>query len=303
MSLYIGNQRITTVQKVSELGANFDLSNLSDTGNARLIYEPFIINNGSINSSGNNNTLQYSGSTLYCQPCTITTSGGRTYTDTNMVTYSTSSLSNGTYHIFKDASTGELSLYSNFIIAKGFSGTPANNYVWLDDSMSPAVLKIYNSSLGEWVVYNDLVCLGYCVIASGSISSIYNYDFNFKAQWVSKHLTIGQSTTYPTASNISYDISSYLPDDKYTYEVFLTSSCTTTSTSGSYLYIAVSSDLVGSAVFICGERTRAASTSTSAGSLILPVGTGRAVVVMYNSGYTGTFNLYARAYRRIGVGK
>ena len=300
MSLYIGNQRITSVQSVAMLGADKDLSNLSDTGNARLQYEPFIINNGSV-TSGSNNTLTYLGSVLNCAPCTITSCDGRSFTDNTSASYDVSSESNGTYYVFKDVTDGSLALIPNFSISKTVPATPATNDYWLNNSMTPSVLKYYNST--DWVTDNDLVCLGYCTVTSGAVSSIYNYDFNFKSQWVYRNATLAQSATYPKSANTIHDMSSYLPNDGYDYEVAITASCTTGSTSGNYLYVQISTDIILAAVFVCGQRARTAATYTSGGSVIVPVGAGRQVVSRYNASYNGTYNMYARGYRRIGIGK
>ena len=302
MSLYIGNQRITSVQKVAMLGADKDLSNLSDTGNAKLLYEPFIINNGSVSSAGANDTLTSSGSILTCAPCTITSCDGRSFTDTTSAAYDVSSESNGTYYVFKDVTDGSLALIPNFSISKTTPATPATDDYWLDNSVLPSTLKYYNSS-SQWVVDNDLVCLGYCTVTSGTISSIYNYDFNFKSQWVSRGATLAQGATYPKSANTIHDMSSYLPNDGYDYEVAITASCTTGSTSGNYLYVQISTDILLSSVFVCGQRARTAATYSSGGSVIVPVGAGRQIVSRYNANYTGTYNMYARGYRRIGIGK
>lgn len=69
---------------------------------------PFTINKGSSNANGQNITLSYSGSTLTCAPCTITTCDYRTTTDTETRTLDLSTAT-GRLYVFKSYSTGELS--------------------------------------------------------------------------------------------------------------------------------------------------------------------------------------------------
>ena len=90
-------------------GADTDLSNLTTAGNARLQYAPFSINNGTV-TNGENKTLSYSGSTLTCGDCTITTCDGRTKSFDTSATIDCSSEADGTYKVFKNYSNGALSL-------------------------------------------------------------------------------------------------------------------------------------------------------------------------------------------------
>ena len=101
--------------------ANQDLSNLTSLGNSRLQYAPFSINTGST-SNGKNNTLTYSGTDITCAPCTITTADGRTKSFENGGTYSITTEGDGDYYIFKNFSTGALSLVReyNFAISNNY---------------------------------------------------------------------------------------------------------------------------------------------------------------------------------------
>ena len=96
--------------------ANKNLSNLTNVGNAKLQYAPFAINTGST-SSGKNNTLTYSGADITCAPCTITTADGRTTSFDSSATYSITTEGDGDYYIFKDFSTGALSLVREYEFA------------------------------------------------------------------------------------------------------------------------------------------------------------------------------------------
>lgn len=140
-----------------------------------LQYAPFSINNGTI-SNGKNNTLTYSGSTLSCASCTVTNIQSRSNTLTTINTLDCSSYGDGTYNVFIDYTNGELSLYSDFISSSIAPSSPSANQVWLDTSILPATLYIYENS--SWSENNNLVKLGTVTISSGSVTSVKNVDFN-----------------------------------------------------------------------------------------------------------------------------
>lgn len=71
--------------------ADQNLSNLTNLGNARLMYRPFTIDTGTT-LNGKNNTLTYSGSVITCAPCTITTCDGKTLQDANTKTFDVSTI-------------------------------------------------------------------------------------------------------------------------------------------------------------------------------------------------------------------
>lgn len=120
-------------------------------------------------------------------------------------------------------------------------------------------------------------------------------------QWVESQIAIGSGVTYPTLTDDEYSLSSYLPNDGAQYEVIFTVNIITGSTSGNTINFKLKTDVLNDDVFICGARTRTNSTFIGAGSIILPVGASRKVIVPYESAYVGSYTLYAKAYRRIGT--
>lgn len=126
--------------------------------------------------SGTSSDYDYSelsGSTFNCAPCTITTCDGRTSTFTNTSSYDVSNTADGDYTIFKNITTGALSLGSDILFSKSLEN---NSTYWMDISKIPANLKVYNN--GSYVVTNDLVYIGNCTIASNLVTSISNRLFN-----------------------------------------------------------------------------------------------------------------------------
>lgn len=124
---------------------------------------------------------------------------------------------------------------------------------------------------------------------------------NFDGQWVRSGATIASGATLPTTDDLTYSLSTYLPDDNYNYEVIFICNLTTGTVSGNQSYISLQTDIQTYAINVCRTQTRAASSVIAGGNAILPVGTGREVTVYHYSSNTGTFSLYARGYRRIGT--
>lgn len=120
-------------------------------------------------------------------------------------------------------------------------------------------------------------------------------------QWVDSRLNPVSGATAPTTDDITVDLSTYLPNDGYNYEVLLNAMGTTGSTSGNANNIYISTDIITGTVRVCRCLTRASSSTTSAGSAIVPVGSGRYITVNAVSNNTGTINLYLNGYRRIGT--
>lgn len=134
-------------------------------------------------------------------------------------------------------------------------------------------------------------------------------DLNNKAdkeavdgQWAYPYAVLANNVTYPTSSNITYDLSSYLPNDGYNYEVLFIGFLTTGSTSGNGLIMRLGTDCMQSNYAnLCEVVTRTSSSAKAAGTAILTVGTGRTARVVANSGAKGTFSLNVNGYRRVGT--
>ncbi|MCR4881836.1 MAG: hypothetical protein K6A44_07795 [bacterium] len=135
-----------------------------------------------------------------------------------------------------------------------------------------------------------------------SITSIPpNALTNIDGQWIDSHYVIADWVS-ASASDRTYSLSTYLPNDGYSYEVMFSAICETDSASGSKAGVAIITDVITSSnCLICRCQTRAAASIRSAGTVVVPVGTSRIVTVIGGTTLTGTFILYANAYRRIGT--
>lgn len=130
----------------------------------------------------------------------------------------------------------------------------------------------------------------------------YNIDGNFlNGNWVAKDTPLYNGTIASGASQ-NCSLSSYLPEDGYSYEVLFTLRADTGTTSGNAVTGRVGySSTANSNRAVCRQNTRTASNMTCCGNVMLPV-SARNIYVSNTGGATsGTMVLTARGYRRIGT--
>ena len=134
-----------------------------------------------------------------------------------------------------------------------------------------------------------------------TLATIPNIEPFIDGDWVDCNIVLDAGATYPTTADITYDLSSYIPDDGYKYEVLLYGFVTPTKSSGAYLNLVVATNTSTSIIGICSSRAPSSTYSFSTcgeSKLILP--TDRKIIVRYNATYSGTYNLTVYGYRRIG---
>jgi len=119
-------------------------------------------------------------------------------------------------------------------------------------------------------------------------------------QWVHSELIIEDNVTAGN-TNVTYSLSSYLPNDAYNYEVLFTGYAITTTTSGTSAELTLFTDIITSGVSVCFTYTRTSSRMEASGSVILPIGQAREIIRGGDSSRTGTRYLIAKGYRRIGT--
>lgn len=132
--------------------------------------------------------------------------------------------------------------------------------------------------------------------------SQYDIQGNFlNGDWVSKDTQLYNGTIAASASQ-NCSLSSYLPNDGYSYEVLFTLRADTGTTSGNAVTGRVGySSTATSNGAVCRQNTRTASNMTCCGNIMLPV-SARNIYVSNTAGVTsGTMVLTARGYRRIGT--
>lgn len=130
-----------------------------------------------------------------------------------------------------------------------------------------------------------------------------NFDGDYSNCWD----TVCSNVTIAAGKQIVYDISSYLPDDGYDYELYfmIAFKCTAKAGTSAIVYL-YSGDSISDYDYYCGAPVVAATTHSIAQESVhcafLPVKASRRKVVLYNS-YTYDAQgvcLYLRGYRRLG---
>lgn len=124
-------------------------------------------------------------------------------------------------------------------------------------------------------------------------------------QWISEHYSVASGVDLPATSPLIYDLSSYLPNDGYCYEVLFGMIITTSPTSNSYAKGRLSTDLMPQDVVMCSNRVASNSTlgTIAEGNAILPVGLDRTVSIQEHDNNSGKTSVSAYGYRRIGTNK
>lgn len=132
----------------------------------------------------------------------------------------------------------------------------------------------------------------------------------FDGQWVpialnptfAPRLTDGY-ITYPKSEHIEYDLSEYLPNDEYNYEIMIAGvTKTTTEALNKSARIELFTTIFPlSAIFADNASVSTAISQCASGTVILPIGTDRKLIVRALSFVDCTFSLWLRGYRRIGT--
>jgi len=185
---------------------------------------------------------------------------------------------------------------------------------------------ISNTNVNDWKIYTtptdflldtsmlDGTTLSYDNVNNVIISNSTNKDLSnlssigqkvLDGQWVSidSNNQIADTVTWDnTVSAATYDISSYLPNDNYNYEVLITCFVQTVATANKFVTVQLSSDIFPN-VYGIGTRASAAVAATANGSVIIPVGAARTITqyATTSSNADGTYSLWIKGYRRIGT--
>lgn len=103
--------------------------------------------------------------------------------------------------------------------------------------------------------------------------------------------------------DVDVDITQYLPNDGYNYELMLSAISTTGNASGNYLSVFVSTDLMTNSICLLRAITRTSSTMYAGGNGNIAVGTNRTIHIRNTgtAGGSGSNYIRIRGYRRIGT--
>lgn len=130
---------------------------------------------------------------------------------------------------------------------------------------------------------------------SNMVSSVKNFD----GQWVHSQSVLGTSLSVAT---YTVDVSSYLPNDNYQYEVLLNLRAYSTNSSNAG-YIFVYSDIFSKTPTTDpkGQGSAGGYSRQADNTFIIPVGTGRTIYYEIANYALSEFSLLAWGYRRIGT--
>lgn len=161
-----------------------------------------------------------------------------------------------------------------------------------------------------------------------SITHLYRYEIKeystlLSGQWVypNKPIMLLDETSLAAGYSAEFDLSEYLPQDNYQYEIRLCARLATGKSSGNTVTLWVGGDVMYDydstsdnsktvMVPITGTITRASSSAIIAGTIDITVGAQRRLSVTgtyaphainYTNGGTGSGTLYIAGYRRIGA--
>ena len=122
-------------------------------------------------------------------------------------------------------------------------------------------------------------------------------------QWIGANHDIATGLSITTGTAKEYDLSEYLPDDNYNYEVMFTVTGRTGTTSGNAATIRVGlSSTASDNPVVFKQITRASNYMVNGGNGRVVIGSNRKVYIGNTGGSTSTnINFVARAYRRVGT--
>ena len=147
-------------------------------------------------------------------------------------------------------------------------------------------------------------------ITSSALSGLADTDLSnisatgqkvLDGQWIYSETSIASTVSAPTATDLSYSLETYLPNDTYNYEVLFTMWGNTGTTSGNAVYLELKTDLQPNITYLGLARTRTTSNVSAAGACTMAVGSGRKVYIGATANNTGSISLKAMGYRRIGT--
>jgi len=139
--------------------------------------------------------------------------------------------------------------------------------------------------------------------AAGVASCGFPNTVRCDGQWVYKQSTLENQVSLAVGdTSKDFSLSSYLPNDGKKYEVIVSAEGNTGSTSGSYVYLRIQSDIITGDIVLYRVVTRSSSSTSSGGTIIIPVGTNRKItrIAQVGTSTSGNTYLWLHGYRRIG---
>lgn len=169
--------------------------------------------------------------------------------------------------------------------------TPDARYSNIETSDSGLYLYFY---VGETVQNANLVNVG-------RIQETYTTKSMVDGRWIGTDYGIVSNTGLPANTSATFDLSNYLPNDGYNYEVLFSLQAQTGATSGYEVNLSLGTDIAPGFIITKGV-TRASARISCVGTATVPVGRARQVTIHQWSTYPcDIILLTAVCYRRIGT--
>ena len=114
-------------------------------------------------------------------------------------------------------------------------------------------------------------------------------------------VSVASGVSYPfDDADKEYDLSEILPDDESVYEVIFTGYCTTSLVASAAVCLRIATSIVPRTFMCFARNSSLAELAQGAGSVILPVGTDRKVILPLNASYAGKVTLEVCGYKKVG---
>lgn len=133
---------------------------------------------------------------------------------------------------------------------------------------------------------------------------------NFDGQWYSYNdteINLLSSASLNATTKTSVDISSYIPNDGYAYELLIRGYCRTSTTSGNNVFIRVGTvdTTGGDNPILMRGITRTASYRNVFGNMLLPISSSERKIYIYNAGNAAatTMTIQITGIKRVGKNK
>ena len=192
-----------------------NLQNLTTLGNSRLQYVPFAINAGTV-LNGENNTLTYSGSTITCDPCTITTADGRTKVFDTASSFDV--LSDAEYKKYNVTINGALTQDKGTLSGFANSVYASLPSAWISENYDTWEM-VFDITTGSDISTQQFIYSNFynsSAVYSGVDIEIYSSKFMLILRIGSSHTT--QTGTYTVLTNTRYLIRVKFTGTAYTLE-------------------------------------------------------------------------------------
>ena len=191
------------------------------------------------------------------------------------------------------------------------SSTGGGGSITVDDALSdssenPVQNKVINTALGgKQATIDANNKLSISLVDGGLNTDASNLTTDgqkvFDGQWIGTNNTVYSGDVFQ--SSTSFDVSSYLPNDNYAYELLVVGYATCTTTNGQTTECDVKGDVMTGGYMACAISTCTnARAVTDAGFGFIIVGSERKIYFFGESARTaGTIKLVIKAYRRVGT--